>query len=81
VPPRSSSVPGTAGALAAEVNSSATGSIDHVVLERGEIANSWRREALGVAAAPDSKIGLEPLAPATVMYGPDPDGYMDDGPK
>ena len=35
-------------------------SIDHVVLERGEVANSWRREALGLAAAADAELAEPP---------------------
>lgn len=50
-------------------------SIDHVVLERGEVANSWRRERW------DSLRLLTPnwqcRLPGGVRYdGPDPDGYM-----
>jgi putative flavoprotein involved in K+ transport len=48
--------------------------IDHVVLERGEIANSWRRERW------DSLRLLTPNChsrlPAHHYDGPDPDGYM-----
>lgn len=49
-------------------------SIDHVVLERGEIANSWRRERW------DSFRLLTPnwqsRLPGYHYDGPDPDGYM-----
>src|SRR5688500_16851676 len=49
-------------------------SIDHVVLERGEIANSWRRERW------DSLRLLTPnwqsRLPGYPYGGPDPDGYM-----
>ena len=49
-------------------------SIDHVVLERGEIANSWRRERW------DSLRLLTPnwqtRLPGSKYEGPDPDGYM-----
>jgi putative flavoprotein involved in K+ transport len=49
-------------------------SIDHVVLERGEIANSWRRERW------DSLRLLTPnwqsRLPGHRYEGPDPDGYM-----
>src|SRR6187200_2151325 len=49
-------------------------SIDHVVLERGEIANSWRRERW------DSLRLLTPnwqsRLPGFYYDGPDPDGYM-----
>ena len=49
-------------------------SIDHVVLERGEIANSWRRERW------DSLRLLTPIwlcrLPDHRYDGPDPDGYM-----
>jgi len=49
-------------------------SIDHVVLERGEIANSWRRERW------DSLRLLTPnwqcRLPGHVYDGSDPDGYM-----
>jgi putative flavoprotein involved in K+ transport len=49
-------------------------SIDHVVLERGEVANSWRRERW------DSLRLLTPnwlsRVPGLGYDGPDPDGYM-----
>ncbi|MCK2218410.1 NAD(P)-binding domain-containing protein [Actinomadura sp. ATCC 31491] len=49
-------------------------SIDHVVLERGEVANSWRRERW------DSFRLLTPnwqsRLPGHAYDGPDPDGYM-----
>jgi len=49
-------------------------SIDHVVLERGEVANSWRRERW------DSLRLLTPnwqsRLPGQRYEGPDPDGYM-----
>jgi putative flavoprotein involved in K+ transport len=49
-------------------------SIDHVVLERGEVANSWRRERW------DSLRLLTPNRlsnlPGHRYDGPDPDGYM-----
>ncbi len=49
-------------------------SIDHVVLERGEVANSWRRERW------DSLRLLTPnwlsRLPDHRYQGPDPDGYM-----
>src|SRR5690349_13808060 len=49
-------------------------SIDHVVLERGEVANSWRRERW------DSLRLLTPnwqsRLPGLCYEGPDPDGYM-----
>ncbi len=49
-------------------------SIDHVVLERGEVANSWRNERW------DSLRLLTPNAlsnlPGRRYAGPDPDGYM-----
>jgi putative flavoprotein involved in K+ transport len=49
-------------------------SIDHVVLERGEVANSWRRERW------DSLRLLTPnwqsRLPGHRYEGPDPDGYM-----
>src|SRR6202000_3442176 len=49
-------------------------SIDHVVLERGEVANSWRRERW------DSLRLLTPSwqtrLPGLRYDGPDPDGYM-----
>jgi putative flavoprotein involved in K+ transport len=49
-------------------------SIDHVVLERGEVANSWRRERW------DSLRLLTPnwqgRLPGLSYEGPDPDGYM-----
>jgi putative flavoprotein involved in K+ transport len=52
-------------------------SIDHVVLERGEVANSWRRERW------DSLRLLTPnwqsRLPGQAYDGPDPDGYMSMG--
>jgi putative flavoprotein involved in K+ transport len=49
-------------------------SIDHIVLERGEVANSWRRERW------DSLRLLTPnwqtRLPGSKYEGPDPDGYM-----
>jgi len=49
-------------------------SIDHIVLERGEVANSWRRERW------DSLRLLTPnwqsRLPGLRYEGPDPDGYM-----
>jgi putative flavoprotein involved in K+ transport len=52
-------------------------SIDHVVLERGEVANSWRRERW------DSLRLLTPnwqsRLPGHRYEGPDPDGYMTTG--
>ncbi|WP_433222640.1 NAD(P)-binding domain-containing protein [Dactylosporangium sp. CS-047395] len=49
-------------------------SIDHVVLERGEVANSWKRERW------DSLRLLTPnwltRLPGQPYDGPDPDGYM-----
>src|SRR5918992_2202122 len=49
-------------------------SIDHVVLERGEVANSWRRERW------DSLRLLTPnwqsQLPGHRYEGADPDGYM-----
>ncbi len=52
-------------------------SIDHLVLERGEVANSWRRERW------DSLRLLTPnwqsRLPGLPYEGPDPDGYMTSG--
>jgi putative flavoprotein involved in K+ transport len=52
-------------------------SIDHVVLERGDVANSWRHERW------DSLRLLTPnwqsRLPGYVYSGPDPDGYMTAG--
>ncbi|GAA2864073.1 hypothetical protein Acy02nite_72030 [Actinoplanes cyaneus] len=52
-------------------------SIDHVVLERGEVANSWRRERW------DSLRLLTPnwlnRLPGLPYTGPDPDGYLTSG--
>src|SRR5512143_619295 len=52
-------------------------SIDHVVLERGEVANSWRTERW------DSLRLLTPnwqsRLPGHAYDGPDPDGYMTAG--
>ena len=51
--------------------------IDHLVLERGEVANSWRRERW------DSLRLLTPnwlsRLPGHAYEGPDPDGYMSAG--
>src|SRR3954465_2449611 len=48
--------------------------VDHVVLERGEVANSWRHERW------DSLRLLTPSwqsrLPGHAYDGPDPDGYM-----
>jgi putative flavoprotein involved in K+ transport len=52
----------------------AAGGIDHLVLERGEVANSWRRERW------ESLRLLTPnwltRLPGHHYQGPDPDGYM-----
>src|SRR5512132_2308957 len=52
-------------------------SIDHLVLERGDVANSWRRERW------DSLRLLTPnwqsRLPGLQYEGPDPDGYMTAG--
>ena len=49
-------------------------SIDHVVLERGEVANSWRRERWDSLRllTPNGQSNL----PGLPYEGPDPDGYM-----
>jgi putative flavoprotein involved in K+ transport len=49
-------------------------SVDHVVLERGEVANSWRRERWGSLRllTPNWQSRL----PGHRYDGPDPDGYM-----
>jgi putative flavoprotein involved in K+ transport len=49
-------------------------SIDHVVLERGEVANSWRRERWESLRllTPNRQSRL----PGFHYEGPDPDGYM-----
>ena len=49
-------------------------SIDHVVLERGEVANSWRTERWDSLRllTPNWKTGL----PGLPYDGKDPDGYM-----
>ncbi|MFB9184646.1 NAD(P)-binding domain-containing protein [Dactylosporangium sucinum] len=49
-------------------------SIDHVVLERGEVANSWRRERWDSLRllTPNWQSGL----PGLPYDGPDPDGYL-----
>src|ERR1043165_7330352 len=48
--------------------------IDHVVLERGEVANSWRRERWNSLRllTPSWQSRL----PGFAYDGPDPDGYM-----
>src|SRR6201982_3128292 len=49
-------------------------SIDHVVVERGEVANSWRSERWdSFRLLPPN--GLSRL-PGLRYEGPDPDGYM-----
>src|SRR5947207_2139686 len=52
----------------------AAGSVDHVVLERGEVANSWRTQRW------DSLRLLTPnwmtRLPGYAYRGPDPDGYL-----
>ncbi|HYQ63381.1 NAD(P)-binding domain-containing protein [Actinophytocola sp.] len=62
--------------LAASHDLSARG-VDHVVLERGEVANSWRTERW------DSLRLLTPnwqsRLPGQAYGGPDPDGYMSMG--
>jgi putative flavoprotein involved in K+ transport len=52
-------------------------SIDHVVLERGEVANSWRHERWDSLRllTPNSQARL----PGLPYAGPDPDGYMTAG--
>ena len=49
-------------------------SIEHVVLERGEVANSWRRERWDSLRllTPNSQSRL----PGYRYQGPDPDGFM-----
>ena len=49
-------------------------SIDHIVLERGEVANSWRRERWDSfrLLTPNWQSGL----PGFRYDGPEPDGYM-----
>jgi putative flavoprotein involved in K+ transport len=49
-------------------------SIDHVVLERGEVANSWRRDRWDSLRllTPNWQSGL----PGLDYTGPDPDGFM-----
>ena len=49
-------------------------SLDHVVLERGEVANSWRHERWDSLRllTPNWQSGL----PGLPYDGPDPDGYM-----
>ncbi len=49
-------------------------SIDHVILERGEVANSWRHERWDSLRllTPNSQCRL----PGVRYQGPDPDGYM-----
>jgi len=63
---------GHAGLTASHFLSAA--SVDHIVLERGEVANSWRRERW------DSLRLLTPnwlsRLPGHHYDGPDPDGYM-----
>jgi putative flavoprotein involved in K+ transport len=53
-------------------------SIDHVVLERGEVANSWRRERW--ASLRLLTPNWQSRLPGGFGYaGPDPDGYMTSG--
>jgi putative flavoprotein involved in K+ transport len=49
-------------------------SIDHVVLERGEVANSWRRERW--ASLRLLTPNWQSRLPGLAYDGPDPDGYM-----
>ena len=49
-------------------------SIDHVVLERGEVANSWRRERW--ASLRLLTPNWQSRLPGHRYEGPDPDGYM-----
>jgi putative flavoprotein involved in K+ transport len=49
-------------------------SIDHVVLERGEVANSWRRERW--ASLRLLTPNWQSRLPGLRYEGPDPDGYM-----
>ena len=51
------------------------GSIDHVVLERGEVANSWRHRALGLAPSPHAELD-DAGCPGHRYRGADPDGFM-----
>ena len=52
-------------------------SIDHVVIERGEVANSWRTRTLGLAAPADAELARE--ASRAAADGFDPDGFMSVG--
>ena len=38
-------------------------SIDHVVLERREVANSWKTRAMGLAAAAHAELAVPPTRP------------------
>src|SRR6202008_4819627 len=49
-------------------------SIDHLVLERGEAANSWRRERWNSLRLLTPN--WQPLLPGYRYEGPDPDGFM-----
>jgi putative flavoprotein involved in K+ transport len=76
--PRISAVVVGAGHSGLAISRHLTGrSIDHVVLERGEVANSWRRERW------DSLRLLTPnwlvRLPGFAYGGADPDGYMGAG--
>jgi putative flavoprotein involved in K+ transport len=66
---------GHAGLAASRVLSDR--SIDHVVLERGEVANSWRHERWNSLRllTPNWQSRL----PGHAYGGPDPDGYMTAG--
>jgi len=35
-------------------------SIDHVLIERGEVANSWQSDAVGLAAPPHAELAEPP---------------------
>ena len=61
------------GGLAMSHELARTG-VDHVVLERGEVANSWRHERWDSLRllTPNWMCGL----PGFPYDGPDPDGYM-----
>ena len=52
-------------------------SIDHVVLERGEVANSWRHERWGSLRLLTPN--WQSVLPGQGYDGPDPDGYMTAG--
>ena len=51
---------------------------DHVVLDRGRVAERWRTAALGLPAPAHAELD-DPAARLVATTGPDPDGFMSAG--